>query len=544
MEGQLPPSSPVTRRRFSEFHPSGVELSKDTVDLMEKKRVERQAVAFDEVTLEDKPSDYHPNHVDVRSFITRRIRLKACGIISAAMDTVTEREMALAIAKNGGIGILHRNLDAETQARMVSWVRHKIHFEGMIERPITFKPNQYYSELQHQIHSKGYTFTSFPVVDENGKLLGLLTRDEMDFVSGDDNPTLGQMMKTLDITVTAPEGTNSEQAYQIMSEKRVKKLPVIDASGHLKGMYVWSDLRKDHHKREKYSLDEKGHFLIGAAIGLGPEDIQRAQMLVDAGCSVLVLDSSHGACKPAKEQLRRLRKTFGDAVDIIAGNIASYEAAIYLLQDEDARPDALKVGIGPGSICTTRQVTGHGVPQVTAIYEVWRAVRDIGEKTGYYVPIIADGGIRSSGDIVKCLAVGASGVMLGSMLAGTDESPGSIIVKAGKNYKTIRGMGSRAAMEERSGSRGRYYRNDTARHTEQLTTAQAQKMVPEGVEGLVEYKGPLERVINTLIGGIQAGLAHTGAADVPSFQKRASLWTQSFAGVAEGNPHDITDIRH
>jgi len=266
--------------------------------------------------------------------------------------------------------------------------------------------------------------------------------------------------------------------------------------------------------------------------------------LIANGCKILVLDSSHGACQPAKDQIRRIREKHGNNVEIIAGNIASYESAMYLLRDEGgARPDGLKVGICPGSICTTRSVTGHGIPQVTAVYEVWRAVKEFGAETGYYVPIIADGGIRNSGDIVKCLASGASAVMLGSMLAGTDESPGIIIMKNGKSYKTIRGMGSRAAMESRSGSRGRYYR-DSSKQAEELTTGQAQKMVPEGVEGLVEYRGSLEKLINTLVGGIQAGLAHTGAGDISSFQKKASLWTQGFAGVAEGNPHDITDIRN
>jgi IMP dehydrogenase len=258
------------------------------------------------------------------------------------------------------------------------------------------------------------------------------------------------------------------------------------------------------------------------------------------GCKVLVLDSSHGACKAAKDQLARLRAKFGNSVEIIIGNIASYDSAKYLLEG-DNKPDGLKVGIGPGSICTTRQVTGHGVPQLTAVYEVWRAIRDV----GYHVPIIADGGIRTSGDIVKVLAVGASGVMLGSFLAGTAESPGQTVIQNGKRFKTIRGMGSRSAMAERSGSRVRYHRNDgTAQVAESLTKRQQQKMVPEGVEGLVEYKGSIEKVMSEVLGGIQSGFAHTGAASVAEFQKRASMWVQSFAGVAEGRPHDIYNITH
>jgi len=317
---------------------------------------------------------------------------------------------------------------------------------------------------------------------------------------------------------------------------------VVDSADKLKGMFVWNDVKQDQKKRDLFSLDEEGHFLVGAAIGLGIEDIARAQLLVDSGCKVLVLDSSHGACKPAKEQIQRIREKFGNSVEIIAGNIASYESAMYLLEG-DFRPDSLKVGIGPGSICTTRSVTGHGIPQVTAVNEVWRAIRDFGAKTGYYVPIIADGGIRSSGDVVKCLAVGASSVMLGSVFAGTEESPGKTVESHGKRYKTIRGMGSRSAMEERSGSRGRYYRQEDSHVTESLTNEQKEKIVPEGVEGLVEFRGTVEKVMSEFLGGIQAGLAHTGSATIPDFQKKATLWVQSFAGVAEGKPHDIQAIR-
>jgi IMP dehydrogenase len=365
----------------------------------------------------------------------------------------------------------------------------------------------------------------------------------MDFVEGT-NPTLDQLMKPRSQIVTAEEGTDSERAYQIMKEQKVKKLPIVDKHEKFVGLYIWTDVKKDKKKRDWFSLDDEGHFLVGAAIGLGPNDMTRAELLVESGCKVLVLDSSHGACKPAKEQIRRLREKFGDSVELIVGNIASYASAAYLLTGEYL-PDALKVGIGPGSICTTRAVTGHGVPQATAIYEVWRAVKDHGEKTGYYIPIIADGGIRTSGDIVKCFAVGASSVMLGSALAGTEESPGKSVEIRGKRYKTIRGMGARSAMEERSGSRGRYHRQEDQKHaSEELTNEQKEKMVPEGVEGLVEYKGSLEKVMFEFLGGIGAGMAHTGAATIPEFQRRASIWLQSFAGVAEGKPHDITDIRN
>lgn len=322
----------------------------------------------------------------------------------------------------------------------------------------------------------------------------------------------------------------------------MKKLPVIDSDGTLAGLYVWNDVKNDQRKREQFSLDADGHFHVGAAIGVGEEDFKRASKLIEAGAKVLVIDSSHGSCKPVKDQIYRIKEAYGEVCELIAGNIASYDSAMYLLEGK-FKPDALKVGIGPGSICTTRLVTGHGIPQVTAIYEVWRAVRDHGETTGYYVPIIADGGIRSSGDIVKCLAAGANGIMVGSMMAGTVESPGAVVIKDGRKYKTIRGMGSRSAMEARSGSRGRYYKGTDAHVTEELTTQQAEKMVPEGVEGLVQFKGTVEKAMLQLMGGVQSGLAHTGAVDIATFQKRAKLWVQSFAGVIEGKPHDISDIR-
>lgn len=458
------------------------------------------------------------------------------------MDTVTEQEMALALAKLGGMGIIHRNMDATSQAKMVNWVRKKINYGGMIGNPVTFKPDQHVSDLEHSVKIHDYAFTSFPIVDDDGKLLGLVTRDELGFVE-ESNPVLGSIMKDRSHVVTAVEGTDSVRAYQIMAKEKVKKLPILTTEGVLKGMYVWNDVKTDNEKRESFSLDDCGHFLVGAAIGFSDEDFERAIELVETGgCRVLVLDSSHGACSPCRAQIKRFRLRWGDTVQIIAGNIASYDSAMYLLTAEH-KPDALKVGIGPGSICTTRSVTGHGVPQLTAVYEVWRAVRD----SKYPVPIIADGGIRTSGDIVKLLACGASSVMLGSLLAGTAESPGQIVVKDGKKFKQIRGMGSRSAMESRAGSRVRYHRDNgvaTSKSTDTITSKQKEKMVPEGVEGLVEYKGPVQRLLTTLQGGISSGLAHSGANTIDSFRPKVSMWQQSTAGLAEGNPHDIAHVTH
>lgn len=524
---------------FQIAFPSGVPLSADVEKLLMSKSNKKQAVTFDEVTLSDQPVEFHPNDVKLRTYITRTIQLKGCGFMSAAMDTVTEKEMALAMAKMGGMGILHRNLSPEDQAEQVNWVRKKIHFGGMIDKPISFGPDTRYSTFQKEVASAGWPFTSFPIVDKDKKMLGLITRDRLEFVESESNPTLKEVMLKIDEIVTAPSTTDTERAYEIMSKNKVKKLPVLEDNGTLIGLYVWNDVKNDQRKRDKFSLDDDGHFLVGAAIGVGAGDLSRADLLIKNGCKVLVIDSSHGSCKPVKDQLKAIRAKHGSEVQIIVGNIASYASAKYLLTG-DAKPDALKVGIGPGSICTTRLVTGHGIPQVTAIFETWRAVRDC----GYPVPIIADGGIRSSGDVVKCLASGASGIMLGSMMAGTTESPGGFIIKNGRKYKTIRGMGSRSAMEERSGSRGRYHRQDGEAHvTESLTTAQAEKMVPEGVEGLVQFTGNVEKKMMTMLGGVQSGLCHSGAKSIPEFQANASLWMQSFAGVAEGKPHDISDIR-
>eukprot|EP01101_Sappina_pedata_P007330 TRINITY_DN3842_c0_g1_i2.p1 TRINITY_DN3842_c0_g1~~TRINITY_DN3842_c0_g1_i2.p1 ORF type:complete len:535 (+),score=239.14 TRINITY_DN3842_c0_g1_i2:148-1752(+) len=477
------------RVTFPDVYPNGVQLSPSIVSLMEKKRLSHKALTFDEVTLEDKPSSVHPNDVQLHTFITRNIQLKG-GVMSAAMDTVTEKEMALALAKMGAIGILHRNMDAVTQAQSVKWVRRKIHYGGMVDRPITFKGTDRYAFYQATISQMGYTFTSYPIVDQNGKLLGLMTRDETEFVEGN-NPLLSEIMKERSQVITAREGTTSTDAYQIMSTKKVKKLLIVDKDDHLVGLFVWNDVKNDQGKRDNFSIDSDGHFLVGAAIGMGPQDLARAELLIGSGCKVLVMDSSHGSCQPARDIISAIRsKHTIETVEIIVGNIASYDSAMYLLEGPH-RPDALKIGIGPGSICTTRSVTGHGVPQLSAVYQVWRAVQDFGKRTGWYVPIIADGGIRTSGDIVKCLSVGASSVMLGSVFAGTVEAPGQIIIKSGKRFKVIRGMGSRAAMEERSGSRSRYMQTDvqdSAQQTEVLTNSQKEKLVPEGVEGLVQFK--------------------------------------------------------
>eukprot|EP01100_Stratorugosa_tubuloviscum_P001183 TRINITY_DN1264_c0_g3_i1.p1 TRINITY_DN1264_c0_g3~~TRINITY_DN1264_c0_g3_i1.p1 ORF type:complete len:612 (+),score=326.79 TRINITY_DN1264_c0_g3_i1:101-1936(+) len=608
-------------KHFEEEYKNGIELCKETINLMERLRSKRRATSFDEISLEDRITRVEPREVKVSSWITREWELKGGGIISAAMDTVTEKEMCLAMAKMGGLGVLHRNMSEEEQSEQLEWVRTRMNNGGMLEKPVKFKPTDRYSKLQKEVEKNGWTFTSFPVVDENEKLVGLITKDSLSFVEDDANPQLHEIMMKRENVVTTDIRTDSKKAYELMKQHRVKKLPVVksDQDDTLIGMYTWNDVRKDQRKRDLFSLDCEGRFAVGAAIGLSPSDLSRALLLAAHGCKLIILDCSHGGALAAKSQLYLLRANLPSSVQIIVGNIASYETALFLLDPNftldsfdsfDAyietnytseqvanfkdwrkdsvnnRPDALKVGIGPGSICTTRVVTGHGVPQLTAIYEVWRAIKDYGKRTGYYIPIIADGGIRSSGDIIKAFSVGASAVMLGSVFAATYESPGNIIIKGGKTFKTIRGMGSRRAMQERDGSRSRYLQEqekekqkqtqstttnatttttttaatttatsttpqsqeDQIKQREQkeqqqnLTTQQSRKLVPEGVEGLVQLKGSVESVMISLTGGIQSGMAHSGARNINEFQRRARPWLQSFAGITEGKPHDIVDI--
>jgi IMP dehydrogenase len=516
----------------------GIKINPLTSKLLETKRTERAALTFDDITLEDKPTDYHPNQVKLGTYITRNIQVKGCGILSAPMDTVTEEKLALALAKEGGIGIIHRNLDIESQVRKVKWVRTRTHYNKMISHPMVFEPNTTMIEIQKKIKEHDLTFSSFPVIDENNKFLGLITRDDMDFSNSLSNLAIN-IMKPKEKVITCDVNTTPEEAYQIMIDKRIKKLPVIDGDEILIGMYVWSDISQNDFcqevKKDFYSLDYEGQFLVGAAIGVGIDELERAMALVDVGCKIIVIDTSHGACVAVKEQIKRLRLLYQNTIDIIVGNIASYESAMYLLNNKlnnEYMPDALKVGIGPGSTCTTRKVTGHGVPQITAIYEVYCATRDFAEHSGIHIPVIADGGIRCSGDMIKCFAVGASSVMLGGILAGTTESPGKFIMKNGKSFKTLRGMGSKEAMEDRnnSGSKLRYFnQNET-------------KFVPEGIFGLAEHKGSVQKVIRELSGGVRAGWSHSGACRLKEFQKNATIWIQTVAGVIEGNPHNIENV--
>lgn len=511
---------PTFETDFETDYPNGVELNRISAKVLRKNACKR-SMTFDEITLEDQPVDFHPNDVRLNTWITRKIQLASCGLMSAPMAAVTEKHAALAMAKMGAIGILHRGLSVQEQCQQLQWVRMNIHIGGMIEKPVSFGPDVRCSELQNAIATRNYNFTSFPIVDKDNHLLGLITRDSMEFMDSDANPPLKDVMLPMEKCVVADEGTNTGTAYKIMSTKFVKKLPVLRADKTLIGLYVWSDVKNDHQKTGRFSLDQDGHFLVGAAVGVDEAELERAEKLVEAGCRLMVLDAAHGACAQLKIQLTKIRALFGDSIQIIAGNVASYASATYLLQGP-AKPDAIKVGIGAGATGSTRTTTGHGIPQVTAIFEVWRAIQDYGKKTAYYVPVIADGGIRTSGDIVKCLACGANGFMLGSKIAGTTESPGQVVVKEGRKYKAVWGQRSAKGRGEIDGPAD----------------------AVQGVQGLTLFTGSIEKVVLALCGGVQSGLAHTGAKTVPDFQKKAGVWLQSFAGVAEGRPHDISDIQH
>jgi IMP dehydrogenase len=409
---------------------------------------------------------------------------------------------------------------------MIKWVRNQINYRGIINNPVTFRPDDTITHVSNTIKQNGYSFTSFPIINENSKLKGLLTKKDLEFI-GKECTYIKDIMSLFDNIVTCDKNTTIDEAYEMMCKTKVKQIPVVDENKKLIGMYVWNDICDDKRKKELFSLDSEGHFLIAAAIGTGDSEFERAKLLIEAGCKILVIDTSHGASIHVKTQLENIKKLYGNKVDVIVGNVASYASAEFLL-DSEIVPDALKVGIGPGSTCTTRMVSGHGVPQITAIYEVYSAI----QKYEKDIPIIADGGIRNSGDIIKCFAAGANAVMLGNMLAKTTESPGKIIIKDGKEYKTIRGMGSRSAMETRSnlGSKLRYFNTDET------------KFVPEGISGLVEHKGSVEKIINELSGGIKVGLAHSGCNNIIDFHEKSTFWTQSSSGMIESKPHDINDI--
>jgi IMP dehydrogenase len=473
-------------------------------------KLEYEGLTFDDVLLAPAYSDVLPSQVDGSTQLTKKIRLNI-PILSAAMDTVTETQLAIALAREGGIGILHKNMSIEDQADMVRKVKRSE--SGMIIDPITLGPNQTIGEawaLMAEYHISG-----IPITTPNGDLVGILTNRDLRFES-DPARKISELM-TKENLVTVPEGTTLEQAKAVLHRHRIEKLLVVDERGKLSGLITVKDIMKqiEHPHATK---DEYGRLRVGAAIGAGPENVERAQALVAMGVDVLIVDTAHGHSQGVLDAVAHTRELFPD-VQLVAGNVATGAATVALIE---RGVDAVKVGIGPGSICTTRVVSGAGMPQVTAIMECARAAERFG------VPIIADGGIKYSGDIPKALAAGAHTVMIGSLFAGTEESPGETILYEGRSYKAYRGMGSIGAMQKGSGDR--YFQGNVRNG----------KLVAEGIEGMVPYKGPLSGVVFQLVGGLRAGMGYAGARNIEQLRRETRFVRISMAGLIEGHPHDVT----
>ncbi len=470
----------------------------------------RESLTFDDVLLVPQYSEIMPKDVDLEVEIIKGIKVKL-PILSAAMDTVTESQMAISLAREGGLGIIHRNMSPERQAEEVDKVKRSE--SGIITNPVYIYPDSTLQEAE-VIMSK-YKISGLPVVDKNMKLVGIITNRDMRFVSSMEDKVKNYMVS--ERLITAPLGTTLKDAQEILHKYRIEKLPIVDKNGILKGLITIKDIMKIR-KYPNASKDEKGRLLVGAAIGVGEGAIERTKLLIEAEVDVVAIDTAHGHSKKVIQTLKEIKKMFPNLL-VIAGNIATYEGAKALLE---AGADAIKVGVGPGSICTTRVVAGVGVAQFSAILDAARAARE------FEVPLIADGGIRYSGDIVKALAAGANAVMLGSVLAGTDEAPGELIIFGGRSYKEYRGMGSQGALKEGK-SADRYFIDSTKR----------EDVVPEGIEGRIPYKGPLNKVIHQLRGGIQSGMGYCGAKDIHTLQEKAKFVRVTFAGLKESHPHDV-----
>ena len=470
------------------------------------------ALTFDDVLLVPRHSSVHPRDVSTASRFTRAIPLQI-PLVSAAMDTVTEAEMAIAMARAGGIGVIHKNMTVERQAAEVDRVKRSE--SGMILNPITLGPDRPLRDAAALM--RRFRISGVPIVDGGGRLIGIITNRDLQFERNLDQPVREAMTRTN--LVTAPVGTTLEEAERILSRHRIEKLPVVDPEGVLRGLITVKDIfkRQQHPDANK---DRHGRLRVAAAVGAGPDAVGRARALVDAGADVLVVDSAHGHSEGVLGTVDCLRQSFPEA-QLVAGNVATEAGARELA----ARGvDAIKVGIGPGSICTTRVVTGVGVPQITAIMD---ALRGAGE-----IPLIADGGVKYSGDVVKALAAGAASVMMGSMLAGTEESPGESILAEGRRFKMIRGMGSLSAMQD--GSADRYFQDG------ELSPS---KMVPEGIEGRVPYRGPVADVLFQMVGGLRSGMGYCGASDIPTLQREVEFLRITTAGLRESHPHDVTITR-
>ena len=495
----------------------GVEVGRESyaAELERLRRLDekfgKEALTFDDVLLQPAESHVLPNDVSTATRLTRRIEL-AIPIVSAAMDTVTEARLAIALAREGGIGVVHRNLPIAAQVAEVDKVKRSE--SGMIVEPITLPPDAPVAEALELMAT--YHISGVAITDGEERLVGILTNRDLRFQRDTAQP-VSRLMTSRDL-VTAPVGTTLEEAAAILGRHKIEKLPILDAAGRLRGLITVKDIQK----RIEYpdaTKDEHGRLRVGAAVGVGPDALERAGALVEAGVDVLVVDVAHGHHENAAATVRRVKERFD--VEVVAGNVVTAPGAEALI---DAGADAVKVGVGPGSICTTRVVAGVGVPQVTAVFDCAQAARPHG------VPVIADGGLQSSGDVAKALAAGADAVMLGSALAGVEESPGEVLLQQGQRFKAYRGMGSLGAMKARGFSKDRYFQDDVE---------DVDKLVPEGIEGRVPYKGPLRGILYQLVGGLRQAMGYCGAPTVEEL-KGARFVRITGAGLRESHPHDVT----
>ncbi len=469
-----------------------------------------EGLTFDDVLLMPAKSSHLPNEVDISTLLTSEIKLNI-PIVSAAMDTVTESALAIAIAREGGIGILHKNMSLEEQCEEVDRVKRSE--SGMIKDPVTLYTDRTVKDALELM--KKYRISGIPIIDKSEKLVGILTNRDLRF---EPNVKLKVSdLMTKENLVTAPVGTTLAKAEKMLQKYKIEKLPVVDKHGNLRGLITFKDIMKKK-KHPDACKDEHGRLRVGAAVGITHDTQERVGALSDAGADVIVIDTAHGHSQGVLKVIKNVRKKF-KYIQLIAGNIATYQATLDLI---DCKVDAVKVGIGPGSICTTRVIAGVGVPQITAISEVYRASKNKG------IPIIADGGVKQTGDIPKAIAAGAHSVMIGGIFAGVEESPGEKILFEGRSFKSYRGMGSLAAMKE--GSKDRYFQD---------VEDDISKLVPEGVEGRVPFKGPLSDTIYQLVGGIRASMGYCGAKNMNQMRSKSKFIKITLAGLKESHPHDV-----
>jgi IMP dehydrogenase len=476
-------------------------------------RIAKEALTFDDVLLVPGHSTVLPHTANLKTRLTRGVSLNI-PLVSAAMDTVSEARLAIALAQEGGIGFIHKNMTPQQQAEHVRTV--KKYESGVVSDPVTVLPTATIAEINAL--SKRHGFSGFPVVDKDNNLIGIVTGRDLRFEKSLEQPISSVMTKKNDL-VTVKEGAPSDQVLELMHESRIEKILVVDDAFKLKGMITVKDFQKAESKPNACK-DELGRLRVGAAVSVGPGTDERIKALIEAGVDVLLIDTSHGHSQGVIDRVRKVRQDYPN-VQLIAGNVATGEGAKALA---DAGVDAVKVGIGPGSICTTRIVTGCGVPQITAVSDAVEALK------GTDVPVIADGGIRFSGDIAKALAAGASSVMVGSLLAGTEEAPGEVELYQGRYYKSYRGMGSLGAMDQNNGSSDRYFQDSKS----------AEKLVPEGIEGRVAYKGPISNIIHQQMGGLRSAMGLTGCATIEELRTKPQFVKVTSAGMGESHVHDVS----